>query len=434
MKKIVTIVVLTAVTGMVQMMSSCSYGDDIDKVNERVDDLTKRVVTLEELVKTANNNITTLQTLVDQLSKAEYVTNVTENSNGYTLTFRSGRTATITNGVDGHSPLVSVKKDSDDSWYWTIDGEWLIIEGSKIRANGVQGITPQLRINEATNEWEVSVDEGKTFKPLGVKATGEDGDAFFKSVVKTEESMTVVLIDGTTFEIPLFDTFKKIRDMVQSIVFVPDYSDGMIAVDEGKDVAITYCVMPKALAKVIADNTDKISLDGKEVGTRADISATLTVKGAKGDANTGMLTLTATAKGFMAGQFYAFAMLFSDGISTYQTAYTMVYRTVDPESIFIGIEGLQAGMGTIKMGGYLQLFIKWSPVFTTNTGVTWSSSDEKKAKVDANGFVTIPANANDGDVTITATTKNGKKASITLIIADGMINVNTNQLKQESAE
>lgn len=449
MKKIVTIAVLAAVTGFAQIMTSCSYGDDIDKVNERVDDLTKRVTTLEELVKTANTNISALQTLVDQLSKAEYVTNVTENNNGYTLTFRSGKTATIANGVngvDGHSPLVSVKKDTDGNWYWTIDGEWLISDGSKIRANGeqgiqgvqgVEGITPKLRINEVSNDWEVSLDEGKTWKSLGVKATGEkgeNGDAFFKSVTKTDESMTIVLVDGTSFEIPLFDTFKKIRDRVQSIVYVPDYSDGMIAVEEGKDVMITYSVMPKTLATVIANNVDKISLEGKTVSTRAEAAATLTVKGAKGDANTGRLTLTATAKDFVAGQYYAFAMIFSDGTSAYQTTYTTVYRIVEPESIFIGIEGLYAGMGTIKMGNYLQFFVKWNPVYTTNHDLTWTSDDKKKAIVDENGFVTIPANANDGDVTITATTKNGKKASITLTIADGKININTDQLKQESAE
>jgi len=37
-------------------------------------------------------------------------------------------------------------------------------------------------------------------------------------------------------------------------------------------------------------------------------------------------------------------------------------------------------------------------------------------------------------MTITATTSNGKKASVVLTIADGKIEVNTDQLKQESAE
>ena len=41
--------------------------------------------------------------------------------------------------------------------------------------NGQNGITPQLRINSATNEWEVSYDDGATWTSLGVKATGENG-------------------------------------------------------------------------------------------------------------------------------------------------------------------------------------------------------------------------------------------------------------------
>lgn len=40
---------------------------------------------------------------------------------------------------------------------------------------GEDGITPQLRINAATNEWEISADGGKTWTPTGVKATGAPG-------------------------------------------------------------------------------------------------------------------------------------------------------------------------------------------------------------------------------------------------------------------
>ena len=36
---------------------------------------------------------------------------------------------------------------------------------------------PRLRINAETNEWEVSYDAGYTWTSLGVKATGEKGDA-----------------------------------------------------------------------------------------------------------------------------------------------------------------------------------------------------------------------------------------------------------------
>ena len=41
---------------------------------------------------------------------------------------------------------------------------------------GADGITPQLRINSTTNEWEVSLDNGTTWSSTGVVATGAKGD------------------------------------------------------------------------------------------------------------------------------------------------------------------------------------------------------------------------------------------------------------------
>ncbi len=42
--------------------------------------------------------------------------------------------------------------------------------------SGEDGITPLLRINSTTNEWEVSYNNGLTYTSLGVKATGDKGD------------------------------------------------------------------------------------------------------------------------------------------------------------------------------------------------------------------------------------------------------------------
>ncbi len=56
------------------------------------------------------------------------------------------------------------------------NGNWWIGETDMgVKAVGVDGITPQIRINEVTNEWEVSVDNGVTWVTTGVKATGADG-------------------------------------------------------------------------------------------------------------------------------------------------------------------------------------------------------------------------------------------------------------------
>ena len=43
-------------------------------------------------------------------------------------------------------------------------------------ATGANGITPKIRINEETNEWEVSVDDGVTWISTEVKATGANGN------------------------------------------------------------------------------------------------------------------------------------------------------------------------------------------------------------------------------------------------------------------
>ena len=45
-----------------------------------------------------------------------------------------------------------------------------------VGADGKDGISPQIRINATTNEWEISTDEGATWTATGVKATGEKGE------------------------------------------------------------------------------------------------------------------------------------------------------------------------------------------------------------------------------------------------------------------
>ena len=49
------------------------------------------------------------------------------------------------------------------------------IGSGKDGKDGEDGITPQLRINYSTNEWEYSYTQGVTWQSLGVKATGAAG-------------------------------------------------------------------------------------------------------------------------------------------------------------------------------------------------------------------------------------------------------------------
>ncbi len=73
-------------------------------------------------------------------------------------------------GEDGSNGLTPHVDENGNWWIGEVD------TGIKaVGEDGKDGITPQLRINDETNEWEVSYDNGVTWISLGVKATGSDG-------------------------------------------------------------------------------------------------------------------------------------------------------------------------------------------------------------------------------------------------------------------
>ena len=236
MKKMFFVVALFCAT----LFSSC--GDDYDDsaLWNGLNSLEARVAKLEELCKQMNTNISSLQTLIVALQSNDYVTGITPVTKsgetiGYTITFSKSNPITIyhgedgkdgTNGKDGHTPVVGVKKHTDGVYYWTLDGNWLLdTAGNKIKAsgadgatgaNGKDGITPQLKIE---NEyWYVSYDNGKTWEEVG-KATGKDGengasgDSMFASIDNTTSAEYVIftLSDGTQIKLPTWSAFEALR-------------------------------------------------------------------------------------------------------------------------------------------------------------------------------------------------------------------------------
>ncbi len=179
--------------------------------DERLEDLEDRVSKLEEICKETNANLAALQTIVTALQEQISITQVEQLSDGYTIHFSDGTSATIKDGKDtGSVPVFGVRKDVDGIYYWTLDGEWLKDEqGNKVRAQGdkgeqgetgTTGITPQLKIEDAY--WFVSYDNGETWSQLG-EATGDNGtDCLFKSVLQDDENVYFILSDDTIITIP----------------------------------------------------------------------------------------------------------------------------------------------------------------------------------------------------------------------------------------
>ena len=322
----------------------CDKYDD-SEVKSDIKDLKSRVEALEQQCKSMNANLTSLQAIVEAIQKQDGIVSVDDlpGGQGYSVKFVSGKVIFLyngKNGEDGVTPMISVKKDSDGKYYWTVDGEWLLVDGEKVRADGddgadgKEGVTPQFKIEG--DFWYVSYDNGKSWKKLG-KASGNDGndaitpqfkiedgywyvsydngkswtklgkasgdngrggvdgkngDAFFKSVTINDGYVVFVMNDAdqTTLRIPLARTAA-----VSSIKYVPENLDGVVKVkyymDGGKivpeDVMIKFEVLPQGAADYVVENWEDV-LVAKAIyvsSTKAGIGdfVALNVKGAVKD-------------------------------------------------------------------------------------------------------------------------------------------------------
>ncbi|MBP3425864.1 MAG: DUF4465 domain-containing protein [Rikenellaceae bacterium] len=232
--------ILAAFVGL--SLVSCEF--DANPLWQEIDGVKERVDNLEVSVNKNNNDIAALQTIIEALQKNVYVTAVNTTSEGYTISFSDGKTATLSNGKDGaagvNAPAISVAKDgTDGNYYWTLDGEWLMVDGQRVRANGTDGkdgangndgqdgvdgadaVAPQVRINPLTKIWEISIDGGKTWESTDVVAEGKNGtngsdgadgddgaagDSMFKAVDCTNpDYVIVVLADNTVIKLARYD-------------------------------------------------------------------------------------------------------------------------------------------------------------------------------------------------------------------------------------
>lgn len=247
------------------VLVGCSKYDD-SALESNIRSLETRIQNLEQRCNEMNQNIVSLQSLINAMQQNKTITDVSQTDNGYIITFSNKESITITNGKDGKNgedavtPVISVKQESDGMWYWTVNGSWLLdSNGNKIRANGIDGtngkdaiapvmsakqdadgmwywtingswlfdstgnkirangidgtngkdaITPMLKIE---NEyWYISYDNGGSWEKLQ-KAVGDngkdgkdgaDGDSFFKSVTQDNDYVYFELADGAKIQIP----------------------------------------------------------------------------------------------------------------------------------------------------------------------------------------------------------------------------------------
>ena len=302
MKKLLAFAALFAVVAL----TSCKYDDD-DLWNS-VHGLENRVAKLEELCKQMNTNISSLQTIVTALQNNVYVTGTTPlmkdgKEIGYTITFSKGNPITIYHGKDGQdgedgtTPTIGVKKDTDGVYYWTLNGEFIVVDGGKIQAegkdgiNGTNGTTPQFKIEN--DYWFISYDNGNTWMQLG-KATGENGkdgedgvggDSMFTGIdYKTSTDYVIfTLADGTQIKLPTWSAFEALQRLcnetntnlsaLQTIVTALQNNDYITSVDplteDGKVVGYTI-KFAKSNPIVIYNGKDGADGNTPVIGVKKD--------------------------------------------------------------------------------------------------------------------------------------------------------------------
>ena len=289
---------------------------DDSSIKSDIEDLQVRMRTMEAQMLKANDNIFTLQSLVDALNGKVSISSVTETSDGWTIKFSDGTTATITNGT---SPKIGVKKGSDGVYYWTLNGDWLLgSDGEKLPVVGQDGapgtpgepgtpgkdaISPQLKIEG--DYWYISTDGGSTWTQAG-KATGEDGDSMFKSVSSDESFWYFVLTNG--------DIIKIGRGIhgAKAITVIPSRSDGSVNADKGK-FSISFDVLPPEAAEGLAGESNDI-FNVKVVYTtltKASNSISLPILSKEGKEGTLLITVDGSSldKSFFEGTSGASACL-----------------------------------------------------------------------------------------------------------------------------
>ena len=246
MKRLITLAIMA-----VCIVVSCSKFDD-SAIWDKLRDHESRIAYLEEVCKKMNTEIVNLQTIVTALETNDYIVNASPlaTGDGYTFIFKSGKSVVIYNGkdgvdgtdgkdgkdgIDGVAPTISVMKDVDGIYYWTVNNEWLLVNGQKVKAsatdgkdgengtdgidgsNGNDGITPKFKIEE--DYWYISYDNGESWEKLG-KATGnngldgingEDGDSIFQKVTQDDKYVYFYLTDGTMITLSKHNTGKAQR-------------------------------------------------------------------------------------------------------------------------------------------------------------------------------------------------------------------------------
>lgn len=209
---------LRFVTGIVVLAfiavfaNSCSKYDD-SEIQDEIRQLQEKVNSLEKQCENINDNISQLNQLVKAQLDNDPVTSVRElpNSTGFELELLSGKKITLSNGLagkdnTGNAPVVGIRQYEDGVWYWTLDNEFIVVEGKMLKvygADGVRGVVPMVKVE--AGYWLVSYDEGRNWEKLySADDIGSlpSNPTLIIAINETEDGYDIVLNGNSVIRMP----------------------------------------------------------------------------------------------------------------------------------------------------------------------------------------------------------------------------------------
>ena len=370
-------------------MVGCSYDDGA--LWKEVEQIKDRVTTLEDAVIKTNEDIVALQTIVKALQNNVYVVAVNTTADGYVIEFSDGTKATIANGKDGangtNAPIISVKLDEDGDYYWTIDGEWLLVDGERVRANGKDGangeqgepgtpgndaVAPQVRINDTTKEWEISTDGGETWVSTGVVAEGKDGengangsngtngangDSLFTKVDASHPDYVIItLADGTELRLARYDESCPVFLIVDAPeVAEVEYGKSVEFVVEVDNIADYVVNTPQGWRVHYADNVLTITAPAKDL-CHYDKEGVIAITVVSAEGKSAIVKLNVMA-GEWVEELDLRVLTFEDADAKFEP-YSLDYAGVDIYTWSDLIDSPQYG-GPLTYGDYMTTMYTW---------------------------------------------------------------------------
>lgn len=249
------------------LLAGCAKEYDDTALKEKVDAIDKKVTALQAEVDKLKSDVSGISTVVDAWKNADVITKVEEikegdKVTGYTLTFKSGKTISLFNGKDGaNAPVIGTKKDGDQL-YWTVGGEYLIVDGKKVPVN----VVPSFELKDG-HLW---VTIGGVAQDLGAVSEGSSVDGIIKSIVPGEKTVVFTLNGNpeTVLEIPLAKPFGFVFEKNDYVVLSADPIVIAYTIN-GKTEKTDVGILKADLAAVI--DAEKITVTPADVTDKGEV-------------------------------------------------------------------------------------------------------------------------------------------------------------------